>query len=348
MTLTNQHVTASDRTQVEDNLASVRGMKLSGRTRMTPNLRPAVDHPLVIAIHGGTYTSAYFDVPGYSLLDGAAALGIPSIAFDRPGYGSSTALPPAEATILKNAEILDELIGEIWTQYGAGARGVVLVGHSIGGAVTAAIAARAPAWPLLGIATSGCLLSTPPASHDSWTTLPALPMIDLDKSRKDEVMFGPHWTYDRCMPDASRISDAPVPRAERIDIAIHWAEVVRAVSARIQVPVHHRQGECDPLWITNADEVKAFGATFTASPDVDAKLLAHAGHCIDFHRLGCAFQLDQLAFALRCCRSHTRIAAHELTLPGHRAAFGPDSVIGWAGSLEKHHVFSRALANARA
>ena len=68
--------------------------------------------------------------------DRAAALGIPAIAIDRPGYGSSTALPPAESTVLNNAAILDEMIGEIWTQYGAGARGVVLIGHSIGGAVT--------------------------------------------------------------------------------------------------------------------------------------------------------------------------------------------------------------------
>jgi pimeloyl-ACP methyl ester carboxylesterase len=298
----NQHVTTNDLnlTQLVDNLASVRGMTISGRTRLTPNFRPTTDYPLVIAIHGGTYTSTYFDVPGYSLLDRAAALGIPAIAIDRPGYGSSTAFPPAEATVLNNATILDEMIGEIWTRYGAGARGVVLIGHSIGGAVTSAIAARTPAWPLLGIATSGCLLSTPTASHDAWSSLPDVPMIDLDNATKDGVMFGPQWTYDPCMPDASRISDAPVPRAELIDIAIRWPDAVRSVLAKIRVPVHHRQGEYDQLWITNADQVKAFGAALTASPDVDAKLLAHAGHCIDFHRLGGAFQLEQIAFALRC------------------------------------------------
>lgn len=83
----NQHVTTNDPnlTQLVDNLASVRGMTISGRTRLTPNFRPTTDYPLVIAIHGGTYTSTYFDVPGYSLLDRAAALGIPSIAIDRPG-----------------------------------------------------------------------------------------------------------------------------------------------------------------------------------------------------------------------------------------------------------------------
>ena len=61
---------------------------LSGRTRI-PQVRDGGDLPLVIALHGGTYTSAYFDVPGYSLLDRASGLGIPVIAVDRPGYGGS-------------------------------------------------------------------------------------------------------------------------------------------------------------------------------------------------------------------------------------------------------------------
>jgi pimeloyl-ACP methyl ester carboxylesterase len=47
------------------------------------------DTPLVVAIHGGGFTSAYFDVPGYSLLKRAALLGIPAVAVDRPGYAAS-------------------------------------------------------------------------------------------------------------------------------------------------------------------------------------------------------------------------------------------------------------------
>ena len=40
---------------------------LSGRHRL-PSAAIAPDTPLVVAIHGGTYTSAYFDVPGASLM----------------------------------------------------------------------------------------------------------------------------------------------------------------------------------------------------------------------------------------------------------------------------------------
>jgi len=40
--------------------------------------------PLIVAIHGGTYNSGYFDVAGYSLIQRAAGLGIPILALDRP------------------------------------------------------------------------------------------------------------------------------------------------------------------------------------------------------------------------------------------------------------------------
>ena len=55
-----------------------------------PEVRPGA--PLVIALHGGTYTSEYFDIPGYSLLDRAEAAGVPVIALDRPNYGGSSPL----------------------------------------------------------------------------------------------------------------------------------------------------------------------------------------------------------------------------------------------------------------
>ena len=39
------------------------------------SVEPTAGTPLVIALHGGTYTSEYFDIPGYSLLDRGEAAG---------------------------------------------------------------------------------------------------------------------------------------------------------------------------------------------------------------------------------------------------------------------------------
>ncbi|MDT5099087.1 MAG: hypothetical protein QOC76_2824, partial [Mycobacterium sp.] len=47
---------------------------------------------VIVAIHGGATSAAYFDCPGrpeLSLLRSAAANGYTAIALDRPGYGAS-------------------------------------------------------------------------------------------------------------------------------------------------------------------------------------------------------------------------------------------------------------------
>ena len=111
--------------------------------------------PLIICVHGGSYTSEYFDIPGYSLLARAAQMGLPTIAIDRPGYGQSTAFEPSTASIKANANRLESGIGEIWHQYNYGANGIFVIGHSIGAAVVLSMAADNPSWPLLGIAVSG-------------------------------------------------------------------------------------------------------------------------------------------------------------------------------------------------
>jgi pimeloyl-ACP methyl ester carboxylesterase len=280
---------------------AARGMSITGRSRLLAGPPAAADVPLVIALHGGTYTSTYFDIPGYSLLDRAAALGVPIVAIDRPGYGGSTPLAPEESTILKNADVLDEVIGELWEAWGSNTSGVVLIGHSIGGAIVTAIAANRPTWPLLGMAVSGCLLQVPSDSRSQWSALPAISMIDLPVNMKDSVMFGPAWTYDTGMPQRSYPSNAPVPRAELIDITTTWVGRVRSVAAQVTVPVYSRQAEYDYLWITDAQQVREFGSAFTSSPHVDAQLVPSAGHCIDFHRQGAGFHLGELGFALQCC-----------------------------------------------
>jgi len=110
--------------------------------------------PLVVAIHGGTYTSHDFDVLGVSLFDQAAANGIPLLAPDRSGYARSPLLPLEEMTLLGQGRFLSKGLNEAGKRYGAGTKGIVLIGHSIGGAIAAAIAAERSAFPLISVALS--------------------------------------------------------------------------------------------------------------------------------------------------------------------------------------------------
>ena len=213
--------------------------------------------------------------------------------------GRPTPLPQESADIARNAEHLDAAIGTLFERFASTAPGIVLVGHSIGGAVALSIAARHPSWPLLGVAVSGVCLQTPPGDAVNWERFPA-GMVQMPQEIKDVVMFGPQETFEPEMPALSHPTDAPVPRAELLDIVLGWPAVARQILADIRVPVHMRQGEYDRLWITDVDQVSQFAAACSGSPYVDAKLFTGAGHCIDFHRLSASFQLEQIAFALRC------------------------------------------------
>ncbi len=280
---------------------------LSGRHRLPAGVLPA-NTPLVVAIHGGSYTSAYFDVPGASLFDLAAANGIPLIAPDRPGYVDSPPLPASEATIAGQARFLRRALSDAWQRYGAGTSGMVLIGHSIGGAIAATIAATAASepgeLPLIGLALSGVCLHTPPEHKPMWESLPDTPTVDLPPPVKDMVMFGPDGSFDPRMVRASDIANAPAPKAELVDIVSTWEQHAPGILARIAVPVHYRQAEVDKLWVMSQSEVDGFARALAKSPRVDAAMLRGTGHCIDLHHVGRALQMQQLGFALQCASEH--------------------------------------------
>jgi pimeloyl-ACP methyl ester carboxylesterase len=256
--------------------------------------------PLIIAVHGGTYTSRYFDVPGYSMFSQAAEFGIPVLAPDRPGYGESVELSESDSTLQGNAAFLRRALSEAWDRYGGSAEGIVLVAHSIGAAISMIVAGEKLDWPLLGLAISGVGLRTPPGHREAWAALPPTYRVEIPSALKDQVMFGPAGSFDDHMPDASHIADALAPKAELLDIVGKWHDQVLDVASRITVPVHYRQGEFDGLWIVGETEVTGFGDALRGAPYVDARIMRGVGHCIDFHCVGATFQKEQLAFAQQC------------------------------------------------
>src|SRR3546814_15748903 len=90
---------------------------------------------MIVAIHGGGFTLAYFDCDGFSLVSRAAAAGCSVLGIDRPGYGESPRLPEGDRAIPRNANLLQAAIGQVWRERDLDAAGIVLVGHSIGSAV---------------------------------------------------------------------------------------------------------------------------------------------------------------------------------------------------------------------
>ncbi|MBK5305403.1 MAG: alpha/beta fold hydrolase [Frankiaceae bacterium] len=256
--------------------------------------------PLVVALHGGSYTSAYFDVPGHSLLDAAAANGFDVVALDRPSYGGSDAIPDAELTFARSAEILTSAIAALWKEVGASYDGVVLLGHSIGGAIAMHVAASRPTWPLLGLTISGIHDVAPAHVRQAWDSMPPGQPVNFVVEQRRMFFYGPDWTIDPGIVEAAEISAAPIPLAELLEVVGGWTEVAGGLAAKIDVPVQYHAFEFEQLWTIDAATVQSFASYFTSSTYVSAELLTGTGHDADHHRLGLAFQLRQLAFAAQC------------------------------------------------
>ena len=206
--------------------------------------------PLIAALHGGTYTSHYFDVDGSghgSLLDVAAAAGYPVLSFDRPGYGGSLVLPPAENTFDRHATLLADVIGQAARR--AGAEQVFLVGHSIGGMIALMIAAGNVDFRLVGASVTGmgAVIRAGGAAH-ALASLPPDDTVDLPYEQRDQVMFGPEHTRTEAGIAGAHEAYAPVPVRELIQ-APEWPEEhLPGLASRVRVPVHNALAEFDALW----------------------------------------------------------------------------------------------------
>src|SRR3954453_9376120 len=180
--------------------------------------------PLIVTLHGGLYTSRYFDVPswpGGSFLDLASQRGYPTVSFDRPSYGASAELAPEQNTFERQAELLGAAVGEV-----AGDSRVVLVGHSIGGMIALTIAAMSDGPALLGVSVTGMGAVIPPGGASAQLAPAAASsgedVIALPPEACDPVMFGPPETFDPEVLDAAHATYSPAPAVELI-AASRWA-----------------------------------------------------------------------------------------------------------------------------
>jgi pimeloyl-ACP methyl ester carboxylesterase len=280
---------------------AARGLQVTGKLSVSARQNQE-DLPVIVALHGGGYTSDYFDIPGASLLERASALDIPIIALDRPGYGG-TSRPPAdraEASVFAtNAQLIQHMIGELVAEYAPTSRGVVVVGHSIGAQVALQLASRPRDWPLLGLAVSGCLLRSPSRFAGIWESTTER-VLDSPIEQKGERMMGPSWTRLPGMPLAAAFASVPVLTEELRQSATTWTNEYLGFAGRIDVPVHVRVGEFDTLWVADDEQLAELTGALSGAPSVDAAFTPAAGHAIDLHRIGRAFQLEQLAFAAGC------------------------------------------------
>lgn len=175
-----------------------------------------------------------------------------------------------------------------------------MISHSIGSAITVHIAARQPAWPLLGMALHGVNTVSPDHVVGAWHSMPPGVPVQFSPEQRRMFMYGPDGTFAPDAVDRAEISAATCPIEELLEIVGEWPRTAADLAGQVRVPVHYVLAEHEALWNADQSRVDDFAAMFTSAPRVDATLARGVGHNIDHHHLGRALQLQQLAFALTC------------------------------------------------
>lgn len=283
--------------------------KISGRKRVASPSVSLEHRPLIVALHGGGFTSSYFDCGQYSLLDRASAAGCHAIAIDRPGYHDSTPLPLGPKALLRNAEVLQDAIGEVWRSRDVDASGIVLVGHSAGGGIANHLAGLERDWPLLGLAFTGAVASVPSNVPPFWEQIPPDEWIRSPAEANLTLLFGPEGTYAPGVPELCEDIGVPFWGREAIEMFSVFPLELFEIGAKISVPVHCWS---DDLRSINGDahhELALFAKAYPNAVSVETTFVADAGHCIDFHYAGKAVHDQQIAFAIACAGSDATDAA---------------------------------------
>ncbi|PQE00149.1 alpha/beta hydrolase [Mycobacterium sp. EPG1] len=258
----------------------VDGVPMSALVAAVPRPRA-----IILAVHGGATSAAYFDCPGrpdLSLLRIAAAAGFTTIALDRPGYGSSAVYADEFADparrVASAAGAVDKILGD-----GDRGAGLFIVGHSAGCELTLRMATARD--DVIGVELAGTgLRYTPTAKaiiRDATVTSRPGGLRDLLWEPADlypaEVLTG--------------ALSAPGVRYEG-EVTAHWARRdFPALAARLSAPVQFSVAEHEKVWECDSDALAAIAGLFTASGRVAVNEMAGSGHNLsvglsagDYHR----------------------------------------------------------------
>ncbi|KAL8765407.1 MAG: hypothetical protein Q9209_007513 [Squamulea sp. 1 TL-2023] len=127
-----------------DNNAIVSGLRTPAGQKSLPK-----DTPLIVALHGGSYSADYYNAtPTYSALPYSTFLRVPFIALNRPGYKDSTDLPnsvPDGSTFLQEEGryLHNQILPAVWKAYADdyGVSSIVILAHSLSVPMTIVAAA---------------------------------------------------------------------------------------------------------------------------------------------------------------------------------------------------------------
>ncbi|BBZ32539.1 alpha/beta hydrolase [Mycolicibacterium confluentis] len=272
----------------------VDGVPMSGLLAEAQNPRA-----VVVALHGGATTSAYFDCPGHpalSLVRFGPSHGYTVLALDRPGFGASALYAEEFVDPTRRVEMAYAAVDKILGGRDRGA-GLFVLAHSNGTELALRMAAddeRGAA--LLGIEISGTGLRQQDAAR---AVLAGASVTNVPTGLRG-LLWEPAELYPDGIASAVRIKTGPISPGYEADVVANWAETVTELAARVRVPVRYVLAEHERVWSTDEAAVREVTELFTASPDVTAVRQPNAGHNLSLGHAATEYHLGATAFAEQC------------------------------------------------
>ncbi|EFX05904.1 hypothetical protein CMQ_3973 [Grosmannia clavigera kw1407] len=282
---------------------------------------PPKYRPLVVGLHGGSYSSSYFDAtPTCTAQTLSSALDVPFVAIDRPGYGETTPVTPVPEGSDFSAEwgtLLHRVIlPALWLEFGLpnGCKGIVLHCHSFGvtGAIVAAAlhaldatqAAASPAnYRLAGLVLSGFGTQLKPTGGHPTQPDPPPSHIRIPVAVKDSTLLLPGTAADEVYAQADRL-DHPMPLPEIASLRHPWLDTWRERwGVHVTVPILLALAGRDHYWHATAEHLDEFAAAFPKSTRIDTSILAAAPHNIELSYWGPGWYAHSFGFAIECVTS---------------------------------------------
>lgn len=251
---------------------------------------------VIIALHGGASSAAYFDCPGHpdlSLVRSAAAAGFTAIALDRPGYGASAPYSDAMWDPARRVELAygaaDAMLGK--RDRGAG---FFVVAHSNGCELALRMAVADRGRQLLGLELAGTGVRQYSAARAilKQTTRTHRP------AGLRELIWAPEELYPPDVINAVGSAGAPPQEAE---IATNWAKRdFPALAGQVTAPVRFTAAEHERVWDSTPEALSDIAALFSMSPRVEIHHQAGAGHNLSLSLAAAQYHSSVVTFVEQC------------------------------------------------
>ncbi|WP_445166275.1 alpha/beta hydrolase [Mycolicibacterium sp. Dal123E01] len=272
-------------------MVPVDGVPMSGLFAEAPDPRA-----VIVALHGGASSAAYFDCPGHpdlSLVRAAVAAGFSVVALDRPGYGASAPYSDAMWDPQRRVELAygaaDAMLGT--RERGAG---LFIVAHSNGCELALRMAVAERGHDLLGLELAGTGLRQYPAARAILKQ--ATPTHRPAGIR--ELIWAPEELYPADVVNAVGSAGAPPHEAE---ISTHWADRdFPALAGHVVAPVRFTAAEHEKVWDSTPEALADIAALFAKSPNVEIHHQNGAGHNLSLGVVAAQYHSSIFSFVNQC------------------------------------------------